>query len=121
RCPQPEWVPPMLATLTDRRFSHPEWIFERKLDGERCLAFASDSAIRLMSRNRLVVTRQYPEVVDALTSATARDFVIDGEIVALDGDRTSFPKLQRRMHVDDPDPMRLNEAPVVLFAFDVLH
>jgi bifunctional non-homologous end joining protein LigD len=36
---QPEWMDPMLATLTDRRFSDGEWIFERKLDGERCLAF----------------------------------------------------------------------------------
>jgi bifunctional non-homologous end joining protein LigD len=119
--PQPDWVPPMLATLTDRRFSDPAWIFERKLDGERCLAFATRGKIRLMSRNRLVVTRQYPEVVAALSPAAATDFVIDGEIVAFDGDRTSFPKLQRRMHVDDPDARRLKDAPVVLFAFDVLH
>src|SRR5207248_4010510 len=83
KSPQPEWVPPMLATLTDRRFSDPEWIFERKLDGERCLAFADRRAVRLMSRNRLIVTRQYPEVVDALAKlAVNRDFVIDGEIVA---------------------------------------
>jgi ATP-dependent DNA ligase len=36
---QPDWMDPMLATLTNRRFSDQNWIFERKLDGERCLAF----------------------------------------------------------------------------------
>src|SRR6266536_1118975 len=50
---QPDWIDPMLATLTDERFSDPNWIFERKLDGERCLAFRSGRTVRLMSRNRL--------------------------------------------------------------------
>ena len=116
----PEWVPPMLATLTDRRFSDPAWIYEHKLDGERCVAFKDGAGVRLMSRNRLAVTRQYPEVVRGLASIRS-SFVIDGEIVAFDGDRTSFEKLQRRMHVDDPGRERLREAPVVLFAFDILH
>ena len=52
----PEWVSPMLAVLTDQPFSDPRWIFERKLDGERCLAFRKGGQVRLMSRNRLVVS-----------------------------------------------------------------
>jgi bifunctional non-homologous end joining protein LigD len=116
----PDWIPPMLATLTDLRFSDPGWIYEHKLDGERCLAFKDGHGVRLMSRNRLVVTRQYPEVTTRL-AGIGPSFLLDGEIVAFDGDRTSFEKLQRRMHVDDPGPDRLREAPVVLFAFDVLH
>jgi len=111
----------MLATLTDRRFSDPAWIFERKLDGERCLAFRDRGGVRLMSRNRLQVTRQFPEIAAGLTSHASAEFVIDGEIVAFDGERTSFPRLQRRMHVLDPSPARLREAPVVYFVFDVLH
>src|SRR4029453_11977013 len=53
RASQPDWVPPMLATLTEKRFSDPGWMFERKLDGERCLAFRTRGRVRLLSRNRL--------------------------------------------------------------------
>ena len=49
---QPGWLDPELATLTRDRFSDPGWIFERKLDGERCLAFRSGRPVRLMTRNR---------------------------------------------------------------------
>jgi len=49
---QPGWLDPELATLTLDRFSDPAWIFERKLDGERCLAFRSGGQVRLMTRNQ---------------------------------------------------------------------
>jgi bifunctional non-homologous end joining protein LigD len=42
----------MLAALTDKAFSNKGWIFERKFDGERCLAFRDDGDVRLLSRNR---------------------------------------------------------------------
>jgi bifunctional non-homologous end joining protein LigD len=48
----PAWTQPMLATLTDARFSSPDWIFERKLDGERCLVFRRRRHVQLLSRNR---------------------------------------------------------------------
>ena len=49
----PEWVVPMAATLTQERFAGPEWLFERKFDGIRLLAFKRGSEVRLFSRNRL--------------------------------------------------------------------
>jgi len=111
----------MLATLTDRRFSDPAWIFERKLDGERCLAFRRGGRVRLMSRNRLAVTAQYPEMTEALASQAALDFVVDGEIVAFDGRVTSFARLQQRMHVAHPSPALIARNPVVLYLFDVVY
>ena len=51
--PFPDWIIPMAATLTQERFAGPEWLFERKLDGIRLLAFRSGDDIRLLSRNRL--------------------------------------------------------------------
>ncbi|MBS4729256.1 ATP-dependent DNA ligase, partial [Mycobacterium sp. SM1] len=56
----------MLATLTEKPFSDPRWIFEPKLDGERCLAFRDGERVRLMSRNRQLLNGTYPELVDAL-------------------------------------------------------
>jgi bifunctional non-homologous end joining protein LigD len=77
---QPDWIEPMLATLTDRRFSDDDWIFERKLDGERCLAYRSKDEVRLMSRNRKQLNAHYPELVEALAAARSQAFVIDGEV-----------------------------------------
>ena len=47
---QPRWIDPMKAVLHDRAFSDPDWIYERKLDGERCLAYRTPDGVRLRSR-----------------------------------------------------------------------
>jgi bifunctional non-homologous end joining protein LigD len=99
---QPSWVAPMLATLTERRFSDPGWVFEPKFDGERCLAFRDGSQVRLLSRNRKRLDDRYPELAAALAAQEADHFVVDGEIVAFQGGRSSFARLQRRMQVRDP-------------------
>jgi len=62
----PEWVVPMAATLTQNRFASPEWIFERKLDGIRLLAFKNGADVKLYSRNRL--PQNYSAVADAVAS-----------------------------------------------------
>jgi bifunctional non-homologous end joining protein LigD len=121
RRPQAGWYDPMLATLTEHRFSDPAWIFERKLDGERCMAFKKGGRVRLLSRNRLDLTAHYPEVANALRGQVCRDAVLDGEIVALRSRQTSFERLQRRMHVAQPSPALVRDVPVVFFMFDVVH
>jgi DNA ligase D-like protein (predicted ligase) len=117
----PAWVSPTLATLTDERFSDPEWIFERKLDGVRCLAFRDGRRVRLMSRNRLPLDGTYPEVVDALAAQTCSKFVLDGEIVAFEGRRTSFAKLQRRLGITKPEEARASGIAVFYYVFDLMH
>jgi bifunctional non-homologous end joining protein LigD len=99
----PDWRAPTLATLTDERFSDPQWIFERKLDGVRCLAFRDGDRLRLLSRNRQALNGTYPELVEALATQEQLRFVVDGEIVAFEGRRTSFAKLQGRLGVTDPE------------------
>ena len=120
RTRQPDWLEPELATLTADRFSDPAWIFERKFDGERCLAFRAGQQLRLMTRNQQQVTSTYPEIADALRAQEASDFIVDGEVVAFDGDRTSFSRLQRRLGVSDPGPALRAEVPVYLYVFDLL-
>jgi len=75
----PEWVEPMAATLTQERFAGPEWIFERKLDGIRMLAFKNGSDVQLRSRNKLPLNRSYPSVVDAIARLPVHDVILDGE------------------------------------------
>jgi bifunctional non-homologous end joining protein LigD len=111
---------PELATLTQDRFSDPAWIFERKLDGERCLAFRSWKRVRLMTRNQKEDTSTYPEITQALSAQKAGDFIIDGEIVAFEGSQTRFARLQQRLGVRHPGPDLLAEVPVCFYIFDVL-
>jgi bifunctional non-homologous end joining protein LigD len=81
----PEWVEPMAATLTQERFSGPEWLFERKLDGIRLLAFKDGPDVRLLSRNRLPQNGSYPSVVEAIASLPVHDAILDGEATGVWG------------------------------------
>ncbi|HEY0716266.1 MAG TPA: non-homologous end-joining DNA ligase [Streptosporangiaceae bacterium] len=118
---QPDWLEPELATLTRDRFSDPAWLYERKLDGERCLAFRSGDSVRLMTRNQKEVASNYPEIAGALRDQSARDCVVDGEIVAFRGAETSFGLLQQRIHVAHPGEQLLRKVPVFYYIFDVLY
>ncbi len=86
----------MKAVLTDERFSDPGWIYERKLDGIRGVAIRSGRELRLLSRNDLSMNERYPEVAAALVAQRQSRFVVDGEVVAFSGSRTSFETLARR-------------------------
>src|SRR5436190_4964157 len=74
----PDWLEPMAATLTQERFTGPEWIFERKFDGIRLLAFKQGTDVRLFSRNRL--PQHHPAIVEAIAKLPAGDLILDGEI-----------------------------------------
>jgi bifunctional non-homologous end joining protein LigD len=105
----PEWLEPMAATLTEDRFTGPEWLFERKYDGIRLLAFKQGSKVRLLTRYKLA--QDIPALVDAIARLPVRDAILDGElswdrhstyhvfdILRLDGeDVTALPLEERRM------------------------
>jgi bifunctional non-homologous end joining protein LigD len=97
---------PMLATIGKEMPSGEGWVFEPKYDGIRILAFVADGSVALLSRNGNAKTAQFPEIAEALLALSRkkrRSFVLDGEIVALDGDSPArFQDLQSRMHVSDP-------------------
>lgn len=83
----PEWLEPMAATLTQERFTGPDWIFERKFDGIRLLAFKSGGEVRLYSRNRL--PQHVPAVADAIAKLPPGELILDGEIT-WPGSRTAY-------------------------------
>ncbi len=74
----PEWLRPMAATLTQERFTGPEWIFERKFDGIRLLAFKNGQDVGLFSRNRL--PQNIPSVAQAIMRLSIDELILDGEI-----------------------------------------
>jgi bifunctional non-homologous end joining protein LigD len=101
----------MRATLTKERFSDPAWIYERKLDGVRCVAVRDGGPVKLFSRNDLSLNGRYPEIAEALEKQSDLRFAIDGEVVAFDGAETSFSRLAQRGH---------HYVPVFYYVFDVL-
>ncbi len=121
RAELPTRVKPMLAKLTHRVFSDPDWIFERKLDGERALAIVNGADVKLLSRNQKDIRPSYPELVEALPDGVDEPVVLDGEIVAFEGGVSSFAKLQPRMQTDDPATARASGVEVYYYLFDILH
>jgi bifunctional non-homologous end joining protein LigD len=111
---------PMKAKLVDRPFSDPDWVFERKLDGIRAAVRRDADGASLTSRTGKPLSGAYPELIEALEAEPATRFLADGEIVAFDGARTSFERLQGRMGIHDPRLARLTGIPVYLYLFDLL-
>jgi DNA ligase D-like protein (predicted ligase) len=109
--PAPQHANAMKAVLTAERFSDDGWIFERKLDGVRCVAVRDGGHVTLLSRNDLSLNGRYPEIAAALEAQPQRRFAVDGEVVAFDGAQTSFAKLARRGQT---------HVPVFFYIFDVV-
>lgn len=110
----------MLATLVDTPFSDDRWVFERKLDGVRVLVAREGDRVTLRSRSGHELRDAYPELAEAWAAQPVDRFVVDGEVVAFDGDRTSFARLQGRMQLRDARAARRSGIEVVHYAFDLL-
>lgn len=114
---------PMLCATTDPPFGRAGWIYELKLDGVRIIADKSGDSVALRYRSRRGATLAYPEIARAVRSLAAERVVLDGEIVAFDGEgRPNFQRLARRIHVGTPFEVKRAsiEVPVVYLAFDML-
>src|SRR5438477_6713439 len=120
--PMPSRVELMLATLADRPFSDPHWLFVIKWDGVRALARIENGALTLRSRNGVDIAQRYPELASLPETLAAREAILDGEIVALDAQgHSNFERLQERMHVRAPGENLVAQIPVVYLAFDLLY
>ena len=120
---EPPWdATPMLATPREAPFSHPDWLFEIKWDGVRLLALIDGGRLRLITRNGRDVTAHYPDLHPLPLKVRARRAVIDGEVVALDDNgRSDFGRLQKRMHVERPSKLQIEDTPVHFYVFDLLY
>jgi bifunctional non-homologous end joining protein LigD len=118
----PDQVAVELATLADKPFSSPDWLFEIKWDGERALAFVRDGDLELRSRSARNITAEYPELRELAKRVNARKAILDGEIVALDeSGRSEFARIQPRFGVLNPPRSLQEKAPATYYAFDLLY
>ena len=124
REPMPERLVPMLARLAPLPADDSEWAFEIKWDGIRAIAYSEPGRLRLESRNLNEITPRWPEVRALNRALSSHSAVLDGEIVAFDGDgRPSFERLQQRMHLSSDSAVRrrAKDLPAVYVLFDLLH
>src|ERR1700760_2355277 len=99
----------------------PEWQYEPKWDGFRCLLFRDRNKVDLRSKSGESLTRYFPELVDAALKLKATMFLLDGEIVVPQGKIFSFDDLLQRIHPAASRITKLSqETPALYLAFDLL-
>lgn len=117
---KPTFRSPMLSSPADRPPPGEDWLYERKLDGVRLIAVRGEKTTRLFSRIERDNTATFPEIVAALDVAAPPGMVVDGEVVAFDGEATSFGLLQARLGINEVRRALAVGVPVVFYAFDLL-
>jgi bifunctional non-homologous end joining protein LigD len=122
--PMPLKIHPMLAESVEKAFDGADWLFEIKWDGYRAIAFIDGGKVRLVSRNQNDLTPRYPELKDMAKFVPAKTAILDGEVVALDGDgKASFSLMQQRTGFRPGGRRAVGNAdvPVLYYAFDLLY
>jgi bifunctional non-homologous end joining protein LigD len=128
----PDFIEPMKATLADRPFSDPNWLFELKLDGYRVEAVVRNGKVKLWTRNQQDAARYFPDLADEVHWIGAQEAIVDGEVVAIGEDgEPSFSLLQDRTGVragahgvvapNRRMPVPPGEIPIVYYVFDLLY
>src|SRR5229473_4032110 len=120
----PASIQPMLASVIEKPFDDPNWLFEIKWDGYRATAFLENGRVRLVSRNQNDLTPRYPELRELAKFVNAKTAILDGEVVVLDEQgRSSFSLMQQRTgirsHGRQATPR--SELPILYYAFDLLY
>jgi ATP-dependent DNA ligase len=119
--PIPKTYAPMEASSATSLPVGPQWQYEPKWDGFRCLAFGNQKKIDLQSKSGKPLTRYFPELVDALSKVSATRFVLDGEIVIPVNGDLSFDELLMRIYPSKSRVEKLSQqTPCLFIIFDLL-
>jgi bifunctional non-homologous end joining protein LigD len=110
----PAFIEPMKATLLAEPSASGDWIYELKFDGYRALAMKTGRSVQLFSSNAKDFTPRFPEIVEGISSLSARSAILDGEIVALDEEGRSSFQLLQAIELGEERP------PIAFYAFDLL-
>jgi bifunctional non-homologous end joining protein LigD len=120
----PSSIHPMLASLIEKPFDDPNWLFEIKWDGYRAVSFVENGATRLISRNQNDLTPRYPELREVPRFVRAKNAILDGEVVVLDNEgRSSFSLMQQRTGLRAPGRQTAPrpDLPIIYYVFDLLY
>jgi len=111
----------MEARLVEEIPSGPDWQYEPKWDGFRCIAFRDAENVYLQSKAGQPLARYFPDTVEALVKLPAKNFVLDGELAIPVNGALSFDELQLRLHPAASRVAKLAAAhPAIFIVFDLL-
>src|SRR2546430_7746914 len=114
-------LPPMETRSVEEIPSGPDWQYEPKWDGFRCVAFRDGGNVYLQSKAGQPLARYFPDVVETLAKLPAKNFVLDGELAIPISGALSFDELQLRLHPAASRVAKLAKAhPAIFIAFDLL-
>jgi ATP-dependent DNA ligase len=114
-------IPPMEALSVDEIPVGPDWQYEPKWDGFRCLAFRDGDSVYLQSKGLKPLARYFPEIVEAVKRLLLRQFVLDGELAVPVGGKFDFDQLLQRIHPAASRIKKLStERPALFIVFDLL-
>ena len=113
---------PMLLSEQKEPFDSPDYVYELKLDGIRCLAYVDANGTDLRNKRNMALGQVYPELLGIYQSVSSPG-ILDGELVVMADGKPDFEKLQRRALMTDPFKIRLEAEsnPVTFVAFDLLY
>jgi bifunctional non-homologous end joining protein LigD len=120
----PSAITPMLASLCEKPFDNPNWLFEIKWDGYRAVSFIEDGHVRLVSRNHNDLTPRFRELESLHTAVKGTNAILDGEVVVLDEEgRPSFSLMQQRtgMRSHGRKVTPRSDLPALYYVFDLLY
>ena len=119
--PLPVDYAPMEANTAREIPTGPEWEYEPKWDGFRCLAFRDGKHVHITSKSGQPLARYFPEIVEGLVSLAAPKFVLDGELIVTEKRSLDFDALLQRIHPAESRIQKLaKETPATLLVFDLL-
>ena len=113
RAALPAFVPPQLATLSDKAPNGENWVHEVKFDGYRMQARLEGGKVKLLTRKALDWAHKFKPVADAVAELDADTAMIDGEIVVEVNGVSDFSALQ--------DALKHGKENFVYYAFDLMH
>lgn len=114
-------VEPMEAKSVARIPEGPEWLYEPKWDGFRCIAFRDGDDVAMQSKSGQPLERYFPEVVAELRALPERRFILDGELAIEQDGRLDFDALLQRIHPAESRVRKLSaETPAAYYVFDIL-
>jgi ATP-dependent DNA ligase len=119
RLPLRTSYPPMEAEPASELPAGPQWQYEPKWDGFRCLAFRDGPKIDLQSKSQKPLTRYFPELVAALAAIKAKKIVLDGEIVVPVEGSLSFSDLLMRIRPAASRIQKLSKENLVCISFSI--
>ena len=113
---------PMLIARQDEAFDHPDWIYELKMDGFRCLAYIDEACVDFRNKRNLRMASRFPELSDLYRNVSGK-CILDGEIVVLKNGIPDFFALQKRTLLTDQFKIKLEASrfPASFVAFDCIY